>query len=129
VVVGGDDAVDAGVGRRIKMALSTETAERVEALYLERLDAHFKGELSFGPIVVEPTRDSEGKDTFRVTIVYEGNDELPDPKKAITVMTSLTGDFEALGLPPVLIHSYVSKEEYPELLRLRKLMPWDEDED
>ena len=111
------------------MALSTETAERVEALYLERLDAHFKGELSFGPIVVEPTRDSEGKDTFRVTIVYEGNDELPDPKKAITVMTSLTGDFEALGLPPVLIHSYVSKEEYPELLRLRKLMPWDEDED
>ena len=28
----------------------------------------------------------------------------------------------------VLIQSYVSKEEYPELLRLRQQMPWDEDE-
>lgn len=109
------------------MALSTETAERVEALYQERLNANFKGELSFGPIIVEPTRDSEGKDTFQVTIVYEGIGERPDPKIIITVMTSLTGDFEALGLPPVLIESYVSKEEYPELLRLRQLMPWEDE--
>ena len=111
------------------MALSTETAEKVEALYRERLDAHFQGELKFGPIVLEPTRDSDGKDTFQVDIVYEGNGRRPDPRKAITVMTSLTRDFEALGLPPVLIESYIPKEEYPELLRLRQQMPWDQDED
>jgi hypothetical protein len=111
------------------MALSIETAEKVEALYRERLDAYFQGQLQFGPIVLEPTRDSQGKDTFQVTIVYEGNDERPDPKRIIEVMTSLTWDFEALGLPPVLIESYVSKEEYPELLRLRQQMPWDQDED
>ena len=111
------------------MALSIETAEKVEALYLERLNAHFGGELKFGPIVLEPTRDSDGRDTFQVDIVYEGNGELPDPKKVITVMTSLTQDFEALGLPPVLIESYVSTEEYPELQRLRQQMPWDQDED
>ena len=44
-------------------------------------------------------------------------------------MTSMSWDFEALGLPPVLIESYVSMEEYPELLRLRRQMPWDEDEE
>lgn len=111
------------------MALSTETAERVEELYRERLEAHFEGRFKFDPIVLEPTRDSEGKDTFQVTIVYEGQGEHPEPKKVISVMTSLTWDFEALGLPPVLIESYVSKEEYPELERLRQQMPWDEDED
>ena len=111
------------------MAYSTETVERVEALYLERLETYFEGSLKFGPIVLEPTRDSEGRDTFQVDIVYEGHGELPDPKKVITVMTSLTGDFVALGLPPVLIESYIPKEEYPELLRLRQQMPWDQDED
>ena len=44
-------------------------------------------------------------------------------------MTSLTQDFEALGLPPVLVESYISSDEYPELLRLRQQMPWDQDED
>ena len=111
------------------MALPADTAEKVEALYRERLDAHFQGQLEFGPIVLEPTRDSQGKDTFQVDIVYAGNGELPDPKKVITVMTSLAEDFEALGLPPVLIESYIPKEEYPELVRLRQQMPWDQDED
>ena len=55
--------------------------------------------MRFGPIVLEPTLDSEGKDTFLVDIVYEGNGELPDPKRVITVMTSLRWDFVALGLP------------------------------
>ena len=63
------------------MALSTETAEKVEALYRERLDAHFQGELKFGPIVLEPTRDSDGKDTFQVDIVYEGNGNGPTPER------------------------------------------------
>ena len=111
------------------MALSAETAEKVEALYRERLDAHFQGELRFGPIVLEPTRDIDGRDTFQVDIVYDGNGEHPDPRKVVKVMTSLTVDFEALGLPSVMIESYIPKEEYPELLRLRQQMPWDQDED
>ena len=111
------------------MALSTETAERVEQLYRERLEAHFGGLFEFDPIVLEPTRDSDGRDTFLVDIVYEGSRGRPDPKTVITVMASLAGDFEALGLPPVLIESYIPKKEYPELLRLRQLMPWDMDKD
>ena len=43
----------------------------------------------------------------------------------IAVLTSLAGDFEAMRLPSVLIESYVSKDEYPELLRLRQQMPWE----
>ena len=71
-----------------------------------------------------------GGTRFRVDIVYEGNGQnFPTPKRRSTVMTSLTGDFEALGLPPVLIESYIKKEEYPELVRLRQQMPWDQDED
>lgn len=111
------------------MALSPDMADKVEALYRERLEAYFGARFRFGPIVVEPTRDSEGKDTYRVTIVFEGNGERPDSEKVIEVMTVMSWDFEALGLPPVLIQTYVSKDEYPELLRLRQLMPWDEDED
>lgn len=111
------------------MSLSTEIAEKVEALYRERLDAHFEGRFQFGPVVVEPRRDGEGRDTFRVTIVFEGNGERPDAKGVIEVMTEMSWDFEELGLPPVLLQSYVSKKEYPELLRLRQQMPWDEDED
>ena len=62
------------------MALSADTAEKVEALYRERLDAHFQGELKFGPIVLEPTRDSDGRDTFQVDIVYEGNGRAAGPE-------------------------------------------------
>ena len=41
----------------------------------------------------------------------------------------MSWDLEKMGLPPVLLQSYVSKDEYQELLRLRQQMPWDEDED
>ena len=54
---------------------------------------------------------------------------LVEYRESVAVLTSLTSDFEALGLPPVLIESYIPKEEYPELLRLRQQMPWDEDEE
>ena len=111
------------------MALSADAAEKVEALYLERLETYFQGSLKFDPIVLEPARDSQGKDTFQVDIVYEGKGKHPDPKIVLAVMTSMSDDFEALGLPPVLIESYIPKEEYPELLRLRRQMPWDMDVD
>lgn len=91
------------------MALSANIAGRVEALYQERLETHFAGSLKFGPIVLEPTKDSDGRDRFQVDIVYEGNNKRPDPRKILAVMTSLAGDFEALGLPQVLIESYTPK--------------------
>ena len=63
------------------MTLTTELAEKVEAIYRENLEKEFGNPLTFDPISVEPTEDSEGQDTFRVTIVYEAQNQGRDPKR------------------------------------------------
>lgn len=52
------------------MALSTELAEKVEALYRENLAREFGGYPMLYLITVEPTTDEAGEETFQATIVY-----------------------------------------------------------
>ena len=52
------------------MALSTELAEKVEALYREHLAREFGGY----HITVEPTNSYVGEEVFQVTIVYKGTE-------------------------------------------------------
>jgi hypothetical protein len=108
------------------MTLTTELAEKVEAIYRENLEKEFGDSLAFDPISVEPTEDSEGQDTFRVTIVYEAQNkgERPQAKKMVTVMTAVFEPLENLGIRTTMIESYVPKHEYPALLEMRAEPPW-----
>ena len=106
------------------MTLTAELAGKVERLYLESLEREFGKSLTFDPILVEPTKNSEGEETFRVTIVYAGNRGRPNPKKTVAVLTYMMDHMEELGLPPVPIVSFVPKSEYPLLLELRAGPPW-----
>jgi hypothetical protein len=111
------------------MTLTSELAEKVEALYRETLDKEFGGSPAFGPISVEPITDEEGQETFRVTIVFDGEEDAIDPRKALTVLTAMTTPLRELGLPPVLVESYVTKDEYPVLLEMRAEPPWGVEEE
>ena len=106
------------------MTLTIELAEKVEALYLENLKREFGDTLDIDRVAVEPAVDADGQDTFRITIVFNGNEDAVDPKKAIAVLTKIATPLEELGLPPVLIQSYVTKDEYPVLLEMRAEPPW-----
>ena len=107
------------------MRLTAELAGKVERLYRESLEREFGKSLAFDPILVEPTENSEGEATFRVTIIYEGGRGRPSPKKAAAVLSFMVDQMEELGLPPIPIESYVPKSELPLLLELRAKPPWE----
>ena len=108
------------------MTLTAKLAEKVEAVYRENLEREFGDSLTFDPISVEPAEDSEGQDTFRVTIVYQAQKEgeRPQAKKMVTVMTTVVEPLENLGIQTAMIESYVPKHEYPMLLQMRAEPPW-----
>ena len=81
------------------MAISTELAEEVKALYWEHLAREFGDHPVFCPITVEPTTDEAGEETFQVTIVYEGNGYTIVANKAVRVLTAMATPLEELGLP------------------------------
>ena len=114
---------------RTLMALTAELGQKVEAIYREHLEKEFPATVKFDTIRVEPAEDSEGRDTFRVTVVYDDGHERPNPKTRGTVLASLMDPLENLGVPPVLIESYVPLSEYPILLDLRAEPPWGVDEE
>ena len=78
------------------MALTAELGKKVEAIYREHLEKEFPATVKFDTIRVEPAEDSEGRDTFRVTVVYDDGNERPNPKTRGTVLASL---MDPLGEP------------------------------
>ena len=107
------------------MTLTAELAGKVETLYRKSLEREFGKSLTFDPILVEPTENSEGVETFRVTIIYSGEGGRPNPKKTVAVLISMMDQMEELGLPPIPIESYVPRSEYPLLLELRAGPLWE----
>ena len=108
------------------MPLSDELADKVKALYIQHLQEHFSEKVKFDTVLVEPAVNSEGRDFFRVTVVYDDEHEKPDPLTKADVQVSLADPFEELGLPAVMLESYMPKSEYPLLLELRaNPPPWD----
>jgi hypothetical protein len=108
------------------MTLTAEMAKKVEAVYRENLEKEFGSSLTFDPISVEPTENSQGQDTFHVTIVYEAQNQVerPQAEKVLTVMTAVIEPLEDLGIKTSMIESYVPKHEYPGLLEMRAEPPW-----
>ena len=102
--------------REIALYLSTELAEKAEALYPEHLAREFGGHPVLDSITVEPTTDEDGEATFHVTVVYDGNEHTVDSRKAIRVLNALATPPRRTRLP---MQGCVSKDEYPRLLDIR----------
>ena len=112
------------------MPLKPELADKVQALYREYLEANFSKNVKFDTITVEPAVDSEGRDFFEVIVVYDDEHERPDPLMRGHVAGELMEPMMELGLPAVMLESYVPKSDYPLLLELRANPPlWDDDEE
>ena len=81
------------------MKLTPELAEKVKALYWENLEREFAGSPVFDQVVVEPFQNEAGQDTFRVTIVFDGEEGAIDGLKAINVLTAMmkpSGNWDSL---------------------------------
>lgn len=95
------------------MVINADNARQVEDLFREHLDRHFQGiDLKFDPVVVEPIKDQYGEDTFHVTVVYEGDQELLDARKINTMGVEIEDHLSAMGIWPTVLDSYIIKEEY-----------------
>ena len=84
---------------------------------------HLAGEFGDHPaldhITVELTTNYAGEEVCQVAVVYEGTGYSIGSNKATKVLTALATPLEELGLPPVLLQGFVSKDEYPIPLEMR----------
>ena len=95
------------------MDTSPEMALKVETMYREQLERKFQGvPLKFDPILVEVVLDQYGEDTFHVTVVYDGDQDLLDPAKLNRISGELSLLWPGLGIDKIPIESHVDKEEY-----------------
>lgn len=94
------------------MDTSPETAQKVETLYRELLERNFQGAFKFDPIMVEPTLDQYGEDTFHVTVVYDGDQDLLDPGKLNEITVEVWCQLRAMGIDKIPIESHVDKKEH-----------------
>ena len=94
------------------MVISADNAKKVESLFRKHLERNFQGKLKFDPIVVEPTFDQFDRDTFHVTVVYEGDYGDLKPGTLNSISTALLDEYETLGIWTTVLESYVSKEEW-----------------
>ena len=111
------------------MDTSPEMARKLEAMYREQLERNFQGAFKFDPILVEPTLDQYGEDTFHVTVVYDGDEYLLDAGKLNEITVEVWGQLRAMGIDKVPIESHVYKEEYDLGDELLDLYEWEEDFD
>ena len=96
----------------------------------ELLNQAFEGKISFEPINVEPRIDHDGEDNIGIVVVFDGSEDLLDARKLNEVSVELGDVLDKLGFHNVPVESYISKDEYPEWLRLNSLQaPWLEEED
>ena len=111
------------------MDTSPEMARKLEAMYREQLERNFQGTFKFDPILVEPTLDQYGEDTFHVTVVYDGDEYLLDAGKLNEITVKVWGQLRAMGIDKIPIESHVYKEEYDLGDELLGLDEWEEDFD
>lgn len=112
------------------MDTSPEMARKLEALYREKLESKFRGVLlKFDPILVEAVLDQFGEDTFHVTVVYDGEQELLDYAKLNRISGEVWLLLRGLGVDEVPIESYVDMKEYSIRDELLGPEPWEEDPD
>ena len=92
------------------------------------LEEAFQGTITFDPITVEPIVDYYGEDTLKIIVVYDGDYALLDPHKLNRISTELGDVLYSLGFNNFPMESYMSKDEYPEWLRMSTSeRPWEYD--
>ena len=112
------------------MDTSPEMALKVEVMYREQLERKFQGvPLKFDPILVEVVLDQYGEDTFHVTVVYDGEQDLLDPAKLNRISGELMLLWPSLGIDKIPIESHVDKKEYDLGDELLYAEDWGEDSD
>lgn len=95
------------------MVINADNAKKIEVLFREHLERNFEGtDLKFDPIVVESTYDQYDRDTFRVTIVFDGDYGLLKPGTLNSISTAMLDEYEAMGIYTTVIDGYVSREEW-----------------
>ena len=93
--------------------ITAQNAKKVEALFQEHLGRNFQGtSLKFDPIVVKPTYDQYDRDTFHVTVVFDGDYGDLKPRILNSISVALLDEYEAMGIFTTVLESYVSKEEW-----------------
>ena len=95
------------------MALSTELAEKAEALCREYLAREFGDTPVLDPIAVEPAAGEATEETFLATIVYEGDEHTIDPRKAADALNVLATPFEEPEFPPLRMQASSSRTSTP----------------
>ena len=99
-------------------------ATQIQEAYRRAVEEEFGDSLTIDDLTVEPMAELDSTDSFRVTIVYDGPEGELDPAKANRVLTEMMAPLKELGAPPVLMESYVSRQEYEDLQKLSAEPPW-----
>ena len=100
-----------------------ELSEKAEALFREHLEREIGTVIRFAPISAEASHDDEGRPTFQVTIVYEGEIEETNGKSEAAARSSAEKVMEELGLHTLPTWVFVPEHEYPGYLRWRAEKP------
>ena len=86
----------------------------------------FEGEeFVFGPVTAKQTVDHYGEDNLDFVIVYDGEYCGLDGRRLNMVSVELGDYLERFDFHNIPTKGYIHKSEYPEWLRLSKLMPWE----
>ena len=99
-------------------------ATQIQEAYRRAVEEEFGDSLTVHDLTVEPMLELDHTDSFRVTIVYDGPEGELDPAKANRVITEMMAPLKELGTPPVLMESYVSRQEYENLQEKSGEGPW-----
>ena len=108
------------------MVINTDNAKKIETLFREHLERNFQGtSLKFDPIIVEPTYDQYDRDTFKVTVVFDGDFDDLKPGTLNAITSDMVDEYEAMGIFTTVVDGYVSKEEWDMRDELMAPEPWE----
>lgn len=108
------------------MVINGNNAKKIEALFRGHLERKFQGTgLKFDPIVVEPSYDQHDRNTFRVTVVYDGDYSLLKPGSLNSISTAMLDEYEAMGIYTTVPDGYMSREEWDMRHELLAPEPWE----
>ena len=98
----------------------------IESAYKTIIEDLFEGEeFVFGPVSAKQTVDHYGEDNLNFVIVYDGEYCGLDPRKTIKASVEMGDYLKQFDFHNIPTKAYIHKSEYPEWLRLSKLMPWE----
>lgn len=112
--------------RLTDMVITEDNARKIEALFREHLERNFEGTgLKFDPIIVEPAYDQDGRKTFDVMVVFDGDYSLLKPGTLNAISSAMLNEYWAMGIYTTVLDGYTSKEEWDMRDELLAPEPWE----